>query len=973
MTPPPDDPETVQFSPAGGDGPRDAAAVLFVDYLAQRGRDSTVDFEEFCRSNADKEDDLRRLHAEWTQADGVLRRLGMSGSVTRAAVAATRTHAQIDRVDTAVLSEVLERLATRQRPIERYDIHGEIAAGGMGSIQRVWDQDLRRNLAMKVVLQRGLAERRESPAQQRALGRFIEEAQVTGQLDHPGIVPVHELGIDDEGRAYFTMQLVRGRDLEALFEVVHQHTEEDWTLTRAVNVLLRVSDAMAYAHAKGVIHRDLKPANVMSGRFGEVYVMDWGLARVMGEEDSHDLRLAKLPDPSLSIEIHTDRSDARDSQDSSPLATLDGDIVGTPAYMSPEQARGDLEAMGPASDIYSLGAMLYHLLSGTMPYQRPGEQVNAIATWTKLQAGPPTPLDQAAPDAPAELIAICEKAMAREPSARYRDMSAFGRDLRAFLEGRVVGAVETGAVAEFKKWVARNKALATTSMAAGLIVIAGLSLASAVLANKNEQLTQSEARARDNELLAIDREQEARTNARIARDRADTILRLADAKRFEQLTERAESLWPAFPSMIESYETWLREADELVGRLDLHERELRRLRAGASTSSGGPLKFKNTEVEWLHDALADLVVDLQGLRAEGGLLEEIRGRLERARTIGERSVDGDDARARWQRAIKSIASTSECPMYEGLELAPQLGLLPIGRDARSGLWEFVDLQTGDKPGRDPITGELVPSEGSGLVFVLIPGGRTWIGSQHSDTSMPNYMFQAPPDEGPAHRVELSPFLLSKYEMTQAQWERFTGANPSFYLPGESFAGHVHDLLFPVEQISWFEAVQVLGRLGMQLPTEAQWEHAARGGTTGPWSSGLAPESLEGYANIGDESAARFGAPWPDVAGGTLFDDGWVATARVGSFEPNPFGLHDVHGNVYEWCADLYETSYDLTLERPGDGLRKPDELPEDPVRVNRGGSFKHSAENVRSARRNQSAPGLINDVLGVRPARMLTD
>ena len=184
----------------------------------------------------------------------------------------------------------------------------------MGTILRVWDGDLRRNLAMKVMHGRGVGS--SSPGEgaggavdQERLGRFLEEAQITGQLDHPGVVPVHDLGIDSKGRCYFTMRFVRGRELKEVFDLAREH-KEGWTRTKVLGAILKVCEAMAYAHSKGVVHRDLKPANVMVGRFGETYVMDWGLARVLGRHDSHDLRLKPQPqDASAMSLVRTVRRD----------------------------------------------------------------------------------------------------------------------------------------------------------------------------------------------------------------------------------------------------------------------------------------------------------------------------------------------------------------------------------------------------------------------------------------------------------------------------------------------------------------------------------------------------------------------------------------------------------------------------------------------------------------------------------------
>src|SRR5258707_14606525 len=210
--------------------------------------------------------------------------------------------------------------------IGAYRILGEIGRGGMGAILRVWDEELGRHLAMKVALADGSTSTR--------LVRFLEEARVTGQLDHPGIVPVHELGLDPEGRRYFTMKLVEGRDMKQILELVFAG-EGGWNETRALGVILKVCEAMAYAHKKGIIHRDLKPANVMVGGFGEVFVMDWGLARVLNRADLRDIRLSDGADPGPAADTH--------------LLTMDGAVLGTPAYMPPEQARGDVDKLSPRS------------------------------------------------------------------------------------------------------------------------------------------------------------------------------------------------------------------------------------------------------------------------------------------------------------------------------------------------------------------------------------------------------------------------------------------------------------------------------------------------------------------------------------------------------------------------------------------------------------------------------------------------
>jgi WD40 repeat protein/serine/threonine protein kinase len=347
------------------------------------------------------------------------------------------------------LVERLHRIAGHSPPTTRYTPLGEVGRGGMGRVLRVWDEDLQREVAMKIVTwpdrtgatsQAGSAERSEEEraAHERLITRFLEEARVTAQLHHPGIVPVYEIAVDPKGSLYFTMPLVRGQDLARVFALARA-VAEGWNAQRAVAVLHRVCLTVAYAHARGVIHRDLKPANVMVGPYGEAYVMDWGLSLLLG------------------------RSDA-------------GGIVGTPAYMPPEQARGLADEIGPRSDVYALGAMLYELLSGRMPREVPLSRERTSALVENPLDRDPTPIESLAPEAPAELVAICRKAMRREPSARYTTALELADDLRAWLEGRVVTALPSGRWDRFRKWRARNPSLALAVDALVLLAVGSFGL-----------------------------------------------------------------------------------------------------------------------------------------------------------------------------------------------------------------------------------------------------------------------------------------------------------------------------------------------------------------------------------------------------------------------------------------------------------------------------------------------------------------
>jgi serine/threonine-protein kinase len=231
----------------------------------------------------------------------------------------------------------------------RYKVRGEIARGGVGCVLLAHDGDIGRDVAVKVL--------HEEHADDAALlQRFVEEAQIGGQLQHPGIVPVYELGLDLRQRPYFTMKLVQGETLATLLDASWQRRQQQAAqpaaadeVSRLLSVFARVCETMAYAHARGVVHRDLKPGNVMVGEFGEVMVMDWGFAKVLGRGDTAagSARVAIPNDHSVSVA---------------------GTILGTPAYMPPEQARGEIERLDARADVFALGAILCQILTGRPPY-----------------------------------------------------------------------------------------------------------------------------------------------------------------------------------------------------------------------------------------------------------------------------------------------------------------------------------------------------------------------------------------------------------------------------------------------------------------------------------------------------------------------------------------------------------------------------------------------------------------------------
>ena len=241
----------------------------------------------------------------------------------------------------------------------RYQLHGEIARGGMGAVLKGRDVDLGRDLAIKVLLER----HKDNPEH---IQRFVEEAQIGGQLQHPGIAPVYELGQFADERPFFTMKLVKGETLAAMLA---KRTSTQHDLPRLIGIFEHVCQTMAYAHSKGVIHRDLKPANIMVGAFGEVQVMDWGLAKVLAAGGVADEKTSHTKQTGQSI-IQTRRSPGSHTPgfESVGSQTQMGSVMGTPAYMPPEQALGEIDNMDERADVFGLGAILCEILTGQPPY-----------------------------------------------------------------------------------------------------------------------------------------------------------------------------------------------------------------------------------------------------------------------------------------------------------------------------------------------------------------------------------------------------------------------------------------------------------------------------------------------------------------------------------------------------------------------------------------------------------------------------
>lgn len=893
---------------------------------------------------------------------------------------------------------LLAQLAGRRDGTARYALGEEIGRGGMGRVLAAHDRDLHRDVALKVIREDKLAadDSDDTHARSIRLARFLEEAQVTGQLDHPGIVPVHELGLDASGRLFFAMKLVRGDDLSRVLELAREGLD-DWSETRVVGVLLKVCEALAYAHEKRVIHRDLKPSNIRIGRFGAVYVTDWGLARVLGRDDGRDLRVRELEPASSTAPVYSRRADSEAS--SSLLHTVDGTPIGTPMFMSPEQAMGRVDRMGPQTDVYGVGAILYTLLTGRTPYVSPFTQVEPLQIVQWIREGPPEPVLELAPRATPELVAICEKAMQRDPAARYADMSELAGELRNYLESRVVRAYRSGPWTELRLWIRRNRAVAASLALVGITLAGATSsvawmqslrsaeaelrvdelsaaqllrsapLATALDASRghvlDDWLTHAQALAAKTE--AVQARLESVRESALAARRAESIERVPEPELLESLRE-ARGWLAEFEYGLDLAKAALASGErsermpdpEDAARLLPREIEYWRERVRDlewRTKARPALVLHDEGEQRRFDALFQLAIDLERLRRDA--IPRIEQRRELAQSLASLAERDPGSAASWRLALESITNPVECPAYRaGIPgLAPIAGLTPLRRNPESGLWEFWHVASGARPQLDD-RGRWRIEADTGIVLVLLPAALVTLGRQSTDPAGERYEASADDSSRP-WKAKLAAFFVGAHELTQGQWLALGGGTESTIFAGRFVNGGPRtSRSHPVESISWYEACERLAAVGLQLPTEAQLEYAARAGSELPYVVSGDSSALQGRVNaIGREAAPQ--------AGGV---DRYPFHSPVGAFEPNAFGLYDTLGNVAEWCVDDYvEVNLSATPE-PGTG-RRSSERPR--WRVIRGGDFNSSLAELSASWRSQFDPRARDSAIGMRPVLML--
>ncbi|MCC7395577.1 MAG: SUMF1/EgtB/PvdO family nonheme iron enzyme [Planctomycetes bacterium] len=755
-----------------------------------------------------------------------------------------------------------------------YRLLRELGRGAQGVVYLAEDPRLGRRVALKV-LQQDM--RSLSGA---ASLRLTREAEAIARLEHEGIARVYEHG-RDETSAWIAMQFVSGGSVAELLQR-RAGAADGAAVPASVRLVERAARALAAAHAAGILHRDIKPANLLLKADDEPVLADFGLAA--------------------------------DERRSAPTLTAPGAVFGTLAYLAPERLAG-AEA-DARTDVYSLGAVLFELLTGNRPYA-----AEVMAHELRAIAGAPAPdVRQQNPGVSKDLAVVVATAIAKEPVDRYATATAFADDLARVLAMQPIAARPATPWLRLRRWAQRNPGLAQSLAALVVVFVTGLATTTWLWRQSDRALADVE--------------------------------RLADLKLARELEARADGLWPARPELLPTMRQWCADYAALQQRLPAH-RALRE-----TLGDGG-----NDQVAaraWQREQL-DLL--LQGHERLGALATAVAARRDTAAGLLARSLV--EPAAAWQAAARRVSADAR---FGGLQLRPQPGLVPLGPDPTSGLEEFAHLLSGPAAERDPATGALRLGDDTGLVLVLVPGGRSRLGADHAapaDGRPANIDPATPKEQEPSYEVELLPFLLSRFEMTQAQWARHTGHNPATYRIGGGLTP-IQSVRHPVELVTWEECDRVLAQIDLCLPSEAQWEHAYRAGSHTPYPYGAEEHSLAGHENLADRTAQQRGTnqKWRFV---DWLDDGWFVHAPVGSFSPNAWGFHDMGGNVQEWCADSWE-DYPAVAPRPGDGLRRGRY---DEYRIVRGGSFASWIDEARAASRGGVQKNTSGAEAGVRPARRL--
>jgi serine/threonine protein kinase/formylglycine-generating enzyme required for sulfatase activity len=750
-----------------------------------------------------------------------------------------------------------------------------------------------------------------------AAARFLRAAELVSRAAGPNICPIEASGTH-AGLPYLVLRHLEGSTLAEAIQrrrplPPQEQRRADDRLLRQFEKLAR---ALHHLHQQRITHRDVKPNNILIDPSGEPWLLDFGL--MVTEDDSTR------------------------------------QIAGSPAYLAPELLRGD-GAPGVATDLYAFGVTLFEAATGRLPY--PGR--SAAELLSELAAGKRPTARRLVRGLPADLDVVLDRLLQTNPADRYPDGAAVADDLRRVRERLPLPLRRVPLVTRLRRWLRSNPlpaavlgVLTASSVGLGWLLVdyrralrlndllASRSLLAAAQRSAAELLPATEARLPEVRRWLLDHDGPDGLGAR--RERLQAALGSVPPARQSEAAVRVEL--EAELRTVEHIPRWvdaLGDAPKVIAAIPALMPALERHRAVIESSLDAaendvPAGVA-TETERVNRELAALLAELAEATGPHGVVVRMR----REREAIERAIASRrDAEALWRESIAAVATKVQyaADSAAGFRLHPQSGLLPLGADPDSGLEEFALLRSGDPPRRG-VDGRFAVTPSDAIVFVLLPGGTVSMGAT-SEPGSPNWEWQARPPESPVAEVPLTPFLLAKYELTQAQWRRLGGRPTNILRTGDRIAGIEVTDQHPAEGMSFAAAEQLLHANGLALPTEAQWEHAARLAASQP--------SRELPANL-------------------ILPDGYpFSHAPVGSFPADRCGLHELHGNVAEMVADRYG-NYDLASPRAGDGLRRGWRI----ERVTRGGGFLSESDEARAACRFALPDFGLLPFVGLRPTRPL--
>lgn len=730
----------------------------------------------------------------------------------------------------------------------RYLFGREIGKGGSGVVTLVYDVDVGRRVALKT-LRSGVG------AGDREIERFIGEVQVTGQLEHPNIVPVHELGRLPNGEVYFTMKLVEGRTLETVIRGLRKGAPQyrrQYGRARLLHIFQQVCQGLAYAHSKGVVHRDLKPANIMLGEYGEVVVMDWGLAKLRGSAADGD---GETPPH----RIHTLRS-------TGAADTLHGTIKGTPAYMSPEQARGHVAAIDERSDVYSIGAILYECLT----LKRPHEGVDPMAVIRAVARDPVTPPRQRAPEMaiPEDLDGIVMRCLEKDPSRRFPSASALQGELANYLEGTR------------RRRQAAQKVHEAASLAAA-----------------HSRLRQ--------EVADLQRAWRERSRQVMPWDAPELKRPVWDLQR-EVTRREVEAIDTLGEAIVRYGQALAYDPENREARMGLASLYWRRFRDAEASRDPRDTRYFRKLVEQYDDGTY-----AERLAGDGTL--EVASDPPGAAVSVWRYEERDGVRVPVDERRVGAAPLGPIPLSMGAHLL----VLRLAGARETRVPVFLD-RCERRRVEVALVGEDVVPDG----FVYVPGGpflrggdpQAFDSAEREAVDVPSFALAKVP-------VTMAEYLSFVHDLTRddpliAQFRvprsragtdaYFTrGPDGRYFIPGVDRRGDPVDPRFPVFGVSWSDAVAYcdwrsrLDGRRYRLPGDLEWEKAARGtdGRYYPWG-----DHFDASLCKTEESRRRRATPEP-----------------VGTFEGDvsPYGVRDMAGGVREWCADWFDAYRRLRLVRGG--------------------------------------------------------